>query len=205
MTQSTLPDTYLAFSNDRCIARGSLREVALATRRVLDTGDTTAIVVLHARTAQVVDLDLRGPDDAISARVDAMETATTRPGAAEQSSARAPGPGRPRLGVISREVSLLPRHWDWLATQRGGASAALRRLVDEARQKSGTRDSHRAAQEAVDRYLRVLAGDRGNYEEVLRAFYAGRDEDLFRLAAGWPADIRSHLETLVRHCRDLAP
>lgn len=205
MTQSSLPDTYLAFTDDRCIARGRLLEVALAMRRMLDAGATTSVVVLHARTAYVVDLDLRGSDDDIARRLAGAETAANRPGLAEPCQARAPGPGRPRLGVISREVSLLPRHWDWLATQRGGASAALRRLVDEARQKSGTRDSHRAAQEAIDRYLRVLAGDRGNYEEALRAFYAGRDEDLFRFAAAWPADIRAHLETLVRHCRELAP
>ncbi|MCM2310529.1 MAG: DUF2239 family protein [Steroidobacteraceae bacterium] len=203
MTEQLLPDAYLAFMDDKCIASGSLLEVALAVRRTLDAGATASIVVLHARTAHVVDLDLRGTADDIASRLTAAASAVV-PGDSTQHPARAPGPGRPRLGVISREVSLLPRHWNWLATQRGGASAALRRLVDEARQKNGTRDSHRAAQEAVDRYMRVLAGDRSHYEDALRAFYAGRDEDLFRLAAAWPADIRNHLETLVRHCRELA-
>jgi hypothetical protein len=89
-----------------------------------------------------------------------------------------------------------------LKTQRGGASATLRRLVDEARRGSGDRDRVVAAQDAVDRYLRVMAGDRPHYEEALRAFYAKRDVDLERHSAGWPVDVRAHLQTLVRRCRE---
>jgi uncharacterized protein len=105
---------------------------------------------------------------------------------------------------VSREVSLLPRHWDWLRTQRGGASATLRRLVDEARRTSGSRDRLVRAQESVDRFMRVAAGDRPNYEEALRAFYAGRDCDLRDLVASWPIDVREHLGTLVGQCREAA-
>jgi hypothetical protein len=115
--------------------------------------------------------------------------------------ARAGGPGRPRLGVVCREVSLLPRHWDWLKSQRGGASAALRRLVDAARKQSRDRDEITALQDAIDRYLRVMAGDRPHYEEVLRAFYAERESDLQSLVADWPTDVRSHLDLLLHRYR----
>ena len=205
MTEDKPQDAYLAFVDDTCIARGSLPEVALAVRRATDQGLEAAVIVLDARTSHVVDLDLRGSDEDIVARLAAREASTTAPGGEAPSALRTGGPGRPRLGVVSREVSMLPRHWDWLATQRGGASAALRRLVDKARQASAPHDRFRAAQESVDRYLRVLAGDRPNYEEAVRAFYAGRDADLFRLAAPWPADVRGHLRTLVQRCRELAP
>jgi hypothetical protein len=99
---------------------------------------------------------------------------------------------------VSREVSLLPRHWDWLRSQRGGASAALRRLVDEARKQGRGHNEASERQEAVDRYLRVMAGDRPNYEEALRAFYAHRDADLRDLVAAWPADVRAHLDLLLQ-------
>jgi hypothetical protein len=77
--------------------------------------------------------------------------------------------------------------------------------VDEARRQSGTRDRLVAAQESVDRFLRIACGDRPHYEEALRAFYAGRDHDLAERVADWPPDIRSHLDTLVRRCRESSP
>jgi hypothetical protein len=209
MTRLDPTYTHIAFVGDRCLARGSLAEVALAVRRSVDVADGPPAVVLDALDSQVVDLDLRGSDEAILARL--PRPAASGGAVATQASAdvdappRAVGPGRPRLGVVSREVSLLPRHWEWLATQRGGASATLRRLVDDARRRSAPEDRLRAAREAVDRFMRVMAGDRPNYEEASRAFYAGRDADLARLVADWPADIRSHLDALVRRCRNAAP
>jgi len=208
----TRPDptyTHIAFAGDRCLARGSLAEVALAVRRSLDVADGPPAVVLDALDSQVIDLDLRGSDAAILARLP-RQTASggsvvPHAAAGDDAPPRAVGPGRPRLGVVSREVSLLPRHWEWLATQRGGASASLRRLVDEARRKNAPDDRLRAAREAVDRFMRVMAGDRPNYEEASRAFYANRDDDLAHLVADWPADIRSHLDVLVRRCRTAAP
>ena len=157
-------------------------------------------MVLDADDSQVVDLDLRGSESEIAARVSALNTPADRE--PDTKPERAAGPGRPRLGVVSREVSLLPRHWEWLATQRGGASAALRRLVDEARRQGGARDRRVAAQEAVDRYLRVMAGDRPHYEDALRAFYAGRGSDVLTHTRTWPADIRAHLEVLLQRCQE---
>jgi hypothetical protein len=194
-----VPASHAAFAGDSLLLHGALPDVALAVRHALDSGETRPIVVMEALTAQVVDLDLRGTDAEIVAR---LASALDTPETDDAASVRSSGPGRPRLGVVSREVSLLPRHWDWLKTQRGGASATLRRLVDEARGSSGNRDRVVAAQEAVDRYLRVMAGDRPHYEEALRAFYAKRDADLERHSAAWPLDVRAHLQTLVRRCRE---
>ncbi|MFY0534142.1 DUF2239 family protein [Nannocystis pusilla] len=53
--------------------------------------------------------------------------------AAEEPPART-GPGRPKLGVVSREVSLLPRHWEWLERQPSGSR---RRCADSSRRRSG--------------------------------------------------------------------
>lgn len=201
MTTTDGRETHIAFAGDQCLLRGSIIEVALASRRAADRGESRPIVVLDAITSQVVDLDLRGTDAEIAAR---LLCTAAEPAPAPQADGNIPaaGPGRPRLGVVSREVSLLPRHWDWLRTQRGGASAALRRLVDEARRNSESHDSRGAAQESVDRFLRITCGDRPHYEEALRAFYAGRDDDLRQLSSGWPIDIRQHLDSLVRRCRD---
>lgn len=203
MTQTDLPDTHLAFAGDELIARGALTEVALAVRKVTDAGECRPIIVFDAISSQTIDLDLRGTPQDIVARLTG-EPVPTQGEPTDGTEGRAAGPGRPRLGVVSREVSLLPRHWDWLKTQRGGASAALRRLVDEARRHSGARDRCNAARESFDRFLRVMGGDRPNYEEALRAFYAGRDADLRRLVADWPGDVRDHLDALLRHCRELA-
>jgi len=204
MTRADPPYSHLAFAGDEIISRGPLAEVALVVKRVTEAGEDRPILVLDAVNSRTVDLDLRGTGAEVVARL-AGESVPTPVGSQGDTDARTAGPGRPRLGVISREVSLLPRHWDWLKTQRGGASAALRRLVDDARRRSGPQGRLTAAQESVDRYLRVMAGDRPNYEEALRAFYAGRDTDLRRLVAQWPTDVRDHLDELLSRCRELAP
>jgi hypothetical protein len=194
-----MDETFTAFEGVRRLAAGPLSAVALAVKHAAETA--APIVIFSDRSGRPIDLDLRGSEADVAARVSVQPKAGAESETAEVAG-RASGPGRPRLGVVSREVSLLPRHWDWLKTQRGGASAALRRLVDEARRNGGTRDRFVAAQDAVDRYLRVMAGDRPHYEDALRAFYAGRQEDLVTHAANWPADIRAHLEVLLQRCRE---
>jgi hypothetical protein len=204
MTHSPDNATHVVFAGDVCLACGSIVDAALAARRAWAAGESSPILVLDAVTSEVVELDLRGTEEALASRLSAAMS-PVEPAMENSDPARTTGPGRPRLGVVSREVSLLPRHWDWLRTQRGGASAALRRLVDEARRQSGTRDRVVAAQESVDRFLRITCGDRPHYEEALRAFYAGRDHDLAQRVADWPPDIRSHLDRLVRRCRESSP
>ncbi|NVL67960.1 DUF2239 family protein, partial [Escherichia coli] len=103
------------------------------------------------------------------------------------------GPGRPKLGVVSREVSLLPRHWEWLEIQPNGISAALRRLVEEARKRDPEGDRARLAIEAASRFMSAMAGDLPNFEEASRALFAKDDERFVSLIAEWPADVRNHL------------
>jgi hypothetical protein len=93
-------------------------------------------------------------------------------------------------------VTLLPRHWDWLATQPGGASATLRRLVEDARKTSATTPSPRAAMDAAYHFMTAMAGDRPNYEAAIRALFA-KDGELFTsLLQDWPSSIRDHARAL---------
>ena len=180
------PATYSAFNRHTRLATGALSDVALAVKLTADAGETT-IVVLNDRTGRPVDLDLRGSDQEIIARYALAEDQAK------------PGRGRPKLGVTAREVTLLPRHWDWLAEQPGGASAALRRLVDQARRS--TEGRNRQAEDALYRILTTLAGNLPDYEEVLRAFYAGQDQHMIALMQDWPADIAAYVQLQLAACR----
>lgn len=180
------PDsTCTAFQGARRIASGPLAEVALAAKRAADRGDT--VLVFDDATSRPVELDLRGSEAEVLARLPA-------PAGIEPDAPR--GPGRPKLGVVAREVTLLPRHWDWLAGQPGGASVTLRRLVEEARRAGEGRDRLRQAQEAAYRFMTAMAGDRPGFEEAARALFAP-DRDRFAvLTEAWPADIRDHARRL---------
>jgi hypothetical protein len=112
---------------------------------------------------------------------------------AKRGSSLVPGPGRPKLGVISREVSLLPRHWEWLASQPSGASATIRKLVEDAKKRSSVHIGVRQVQEHVYRFMSVIAGDLNGYEEALRALYKADRENLLLHTRDWPVDVRTHL------------
>ncbi len=135
-------------------------------------------------------------DDATGAQVDVPWP----PCCAAESTAAAPAPavGRPRLGVVAREVTLLPRHWEWLSRQPGGASAALRRLVDEARHTHAARDTQRQATERAYRFMSAIAGGFAGFEEASRALFAHDAEALARHIAHWPSDVQAHLAWLAR-------
>ncbi|MBN1334328.1 MAG: DUF2239 family protein [Deltaproteobacteria bacterium] len=180
---STFP-TVVAFAGPCRIAAGPLPDVARVVRERLDAGEVEPVIVLDDETAAPVDIDLRGTPEDVAARILAE--------AAQPTERQAAGPGRPRLGVVSREVSLLPRHWEWLADQPGGASATLRRLVEDARRTSAHTDRTRRAREATWRFLHVMAGDRPGFEEASRALFADRLDDLARIASEWPPDVRDH-------------
>jgi len=164
---------WIAFAGDRRLVSGAPEAAALAAHAALAADPHAPLLILDARTARTVEPDLRGSAEAVRARLAAPPR----------------GPGRPKLGVSAREVTLLPRHWDWLAGQPGGASAALRRLVEQASREGSTRDRARAAQEAAYRFLTVMAGDREGYEEAARALFA-RDRAGFEArVAAWPKDV----------------
>lgn len=184
------PAHHTAFHDDTCIASGLPAAVALAVKAALTADPLAAILVFDDATGKVVDLDLRGSDAEIAARY-----ASPNDEAAADDAPR--GRGRPRLGVVAREVTLLPRHWDWLALQPGGASQALRRLVDEARKADGGRSRARAAQERAYAFIATMAGDREGFEEAARALFAGDDGRFADHSRTWPQDIRAYARKLI--------
>jgi hypothetical protein len=177
---SSKPST--AFDGFRLVASGALIDVALAVRAILAKDASASVLTFDDATGKVIDLDLRGGKADIAARL-----------AAEPASEEGPrGRGRPKLGVVAREVTLLPRHWEWLAQQRGGASHALRRLIDEARRNDGGESASRAAQEKAYRFLSGLAGDLPGFEEATRALFAGDKARFAEHSAAWPSDVRAY-------------
>jgi hypothetical protein len=192
--------SVVAFQGTRVVAAGRLDDVARAVRQLDEDG--APALVLEAGTGRPIDLDLRGTPDEVAARVIATAARhDPKPGSpSETTTSTAEGPhavGRPRLGVVAREVTLLPRHWEWLATQSGGASAALRRLVDLARRESAAPQRRREAEEATYRAMHALAGDLPGFEEASRALFAHDREAFTQRIAGWPADVAGFLERLL--------
>lgn len=184
---------YIAFEGDRCIGSGDLREVARTAWQALGRQPHASILIFNGKTSALVDVDFRGSIDDVVARIPLPE----QPAADEDTAVAAPrGPGRPKLGVVAREITLLPRHWDWLAQQKGGASVAIRKLVDEARRNNEGSDRVRLAQEAAYRFMSPMAGNRPNFEEAIRALFAGDAKRFEQLIAEWPADVRDHATRL---------
>ena len=169
---------YTTFQNGRILRTGSIADVALATRAGRDVDETAEFLTFDDISGHVLDLNLQGTDADIAARYGEQDLSEPR------------GRGRPKLGVVPREVTLLPRHWEWLAAQRGGASVALRRLVDEARKLEGDTRSAKERQEAAYRFMMAMAGNLPNLEEALRALFAGERHKFETLISGWPEDIR---------------
>ena len=166
----------LAFVGDRLLARGPAGEVLSAIHRAATAGE--AVQVFDAATGKTVDLDLRGKATEALARLTPAPEPEKR------------GPGRPKLGVTAREVTLLPRHWDWLAAQPGGASVALRKLVESALKDAEGPDRSRAAKDSAYRLMTTLAGDRPGYEEAARMLFAGDWTAFHAVVANWPVDVR---------------
>lgn len=183
---------FTAFAGERRIASGDLPTVALAVKTAVDAGGER-IIVFEDSTGRTVDLDLRGTSDEIEARYAAPKPEDEASG----DEAAKPGRGRPKLGVTAREVTLLPRHWDWLAGQPGGASAALRRLVEAARREGVEADAARQAQEGAYRVMSTLAGNLPNFEEATRAFFAGDQKLFHKLGEAWPRDVREYVGGMV--------
>jgi hypothetical protein len=178
-----MPTSCTAFAGFKCIASGPPDQVALAVRAALDAKVDHQLLVFDDVSGAPMDFDLRGTPQQILARLAPQETPDQQP---------ARGPGRPKLGVVAREVTLLPRHWDWLSAQPGGASVALRKLVDAARATHAGADRRRLAQQAADRFMSALAGNEPGYEEAARALYAGDRARFAQSMVAWPADVRDH-------------
>ncbi|MFM0056694.1 DUF2239 family protein [Paraburkholderia phytofirmans] len=188
------PPTCTAFEGHRRIASGALPDVALAVREVLARGEQAPVLVFDDVTSRPVEFDLRGTPDEIVARLASQDDGAQTAYATDDPIEDTPrGRGRPKLGVVAREITLLPRHWDWLNGQSGGASVALRKLVDAARAAGENKDRQRAAQEAVYRFMTALAGNLPRYEDATRALYADDRPRFDEIVAAWPQDVRDYI------------
>jgi uncharacterized protein len=175
-------DAFTAFVGERQLTSGDLRALLAACKAHVDTHGEDGLLIFADGSGRQVEFDLRG----------SLEEVFTR----ELPPEPRVGPGRPKLGVTSREVSLLPRHWEWLERQPSGISAALRRVVEEAMKQSPDRERVRLARAATSRVMTVLAGNLAGYEEASRALFAGDAKKFARLVRGWPRDVRGYVERL---------
>jgi uncharacterized protein len=185
--------SFTAFEGQRRLASGPLPEVVLAVKRAEQRGSEPTVIFSDA-TGRPIDFDLRGSDDEIVAR---LPTATSPAAVGETAAPSEPrGRGRPKLGVVAREVTLLPRHWEWLNAQPGGASISLRKLVEAARRTNAASDRIRAARDAAYHFMSTMAGNLPNFEAASRALFADDRRQFTALIAPWPGDIRDHIVTL---------
>jgi hypothetical protein len=187
----TSPPSFTAFLGPNWLASGPLAEVAVAVMKASKIAAAPPIIIFDDASGRPIDLDLRGTEREIVARLP-QPASDSEPPADEPAAPEPRGRGRPKLGVVAREVTLLPRHWDWLATQPGGASVALRKLVEEARRTGGDRDRSRAARDAAYHFMSTMAGNLPGFEEASRALFADDRRRFAGLIAGWPDDVRDH-------------
>jgi hypothetical protein len=171
--------SYSAFCGERLIAAGKLAEMLRASKAFLDRSGDPNLLIFEDQTGRQVDFNFHGT------LAEVLERALPAP--------ERVGPGRPKLGVVSREVSLLPRHWEWLEEQPQGISAALRRLVDEAKKKNPGEQRARLGREAISKFMTAMAGNLAQYEEATRALFAKDNARFAQLIQDWPKDIRGHL------------
>ncbi|MFN8551819.1 MAG: DUF2239 family protein [Candidatus Obscuribacterales bacterium] len=206
-----------SFAGFQMIATGDINDVLNKTKRRLDEGEQQPILVFDDETSEIIEIDFRGSIEAFEERLkleaadsDTIKSIEHRVAEPELADAATPenaakpgdtesgarGRGRPKLGVVAREVTLLPRHWDWLNEQPGGASVALRKLVEEAKRKSVYKDQLRAKQNATYKFMSAMAGNLTGFEEATRALFAQDGIRFEKQIESWPADIQKHLRKL---------
>lgn len=191
-----LPHHYIAFEGSQRIASGTLQNVALKVKHVLDTRPQASLLVFNQVTSELVDFDHRGTPEQMLKKLSLPPAAAPPDTPPPETNTLPAGPGRPRLGVVAREVTLLPRHWEWLNSQPGGASVSLRKLVEQAKRANHAKDDMRLARESSYRFMSAIAGHRTGFEEAARTLFAGDAENFRTLVSAWPADIRAHLHDL---------
>jgi uncharacterized protein len=187
---------YTVFEGAGRVASGDLMQGALCAKELLDRGGSAAVLIFDDATGEQVDVDLGGTADDVRKRLSAP---------AEPNANAVRGRGRPKLGVVAREVTLLPRHWDWLNSQPGGASVALRKLVDEARRVNENRNRLRGSQTAAYRFMSAIAGNFPGFEEAIRALFAGNRQRFEEHTGTWPADVREYAKQLASDALDGTP
>lgn len=195
--KTTYPNTYTSFMGHRRIASGPMLVNVLAVKKVLESRVNDPVLIFDDVTGRFVDVNTQGTDEELAQRYAPVGVSEAEVEQIEEEAPR--GRGRPKLGVVPREVTLLPRHWDWLATQPGGASVALRKLVEEARRASAAKDQRRQAQERTYNFMTALGGDLPGFEEAMRALFADELERFKSLLAAWPDDVREHAIKLAQN------
>jgi uncharacterized protein len=191
------PKTCTAFIGMNCLASGEVREVAKNVKEATDKSKDKTILIFDDSNGETVEIDLRGTVKDVLKRLDiAIEKYEQTPSVKSEEPAGPKGPGRPKLGVISREVTLLPRHWEWLNNQPGGASVALRKLVEEARHANTGKDKIRHSQDAAYRFMSAIAGNLPGYEEAIRALFAVNESGFKKAVASWPQDVKAYAAKL---------
>jgi uncharacterized protein len=176
----------IAFAGSQVLASGPLAQVAPAVKQAFDADTSQSVLIFDATTSVRIDLDLGGSVADVCQRIPFAAAAEVR------------GPGRPKLGVVPREVTLLPRHWEWLATQPGGASVTLRKLVEAARKTSACDDDLRKGKDAIYKFMTAIGGDFAGYEEATRALYGADQQKFTGIIEAWPTDVRVHLAHLAK-------
>ncbi len=190
MASSVHSSACTAFAGTQCIASGDLHSVVGTVKALVDQGEQRLILIFDDATSEPVEVDFRGSLKTVLGRLSAQAPA------AEEAEPLARTPGRPKLGVVAREVTLLPRHWEWLGAQPGGASVVLRKLVEAASRANETKDRMRRAQESAYRFMSAMAGNLPGYEEAVRALFANMPEQFGVQTEAWPADVRDHARML---------
>lgn len=196
-----------AFEGSRCIATGELKDVAMAAKAAIDREAANPtpppLLIFNDASSEVIEMDWRGTAAQFATRLALLPVAPAPTSEAvnamdgDDATAAPRGPGRPKLGVVPREVTLLPRHWEWLATQPGGASVALRKLVEVARRASDVKDRVRQASAVGYKFMSTIAGHEAGFEEASRALFAGDQAGFEALIASWPEDVQTHLKKLL--------
>lgn len=183
--------TCTVFKAGAAVAAGPVRDVVATLHARREAHGDEGLLVFDDRTGGAVDFDLRG------SAADAQAVLPHHPLWPATPPPEKRGRGRPRLGVVSREVSLLPRHWSWIKAQRGSASAVLRRLIEREMKADAPADEVRARAERAHAFLWTMAGDLPGFEAASRALYAGALDTYAALAAAWPDDVRAYADRLL--------
>jgi hypothetical protein len=187
------PDTAcIAFAGASRLAEGPLVEVALAAKRAFNQPAANTVLIFDMASAEQIDLSFEGSESDFLAHLQVVTC--PRRGTMFPESRRAVG--RPKLGVTAREVTLLPRHWEWLNSQPGGASATLRKLVEYASRTGVAADEAREARDATYRFIHAIAGNEPGFEEASRALFATDPARFEAAIAAWPVDVRAHAQRL---------
>lgn len=195
---SIQPSLHTAFAGMQCLGTGDLRHVAGAVKEWMDRGEQAHVLIFDDQSSEPVEIDFRGSLAEVLSRLPPPSVPDAAPAESTDTVPIARSPGRPKLGVVAREVTLLPRHWEWLSSQPGGASVTLRKLVEDRSRANAAKDRQRLAQESAYRFMSAIAGDLPGYEEAVRALFADAPEPFSLETAAWPTDVKAHAQKLAQ-------